>query len=438
MAAAQCEVARPGSPERLQESIAAGGAWISRGLGRSYGDQAVNGGGRVLDLSCLDCLIGFDAESGVVECEAGVSLETLINVFLPRGYFLPVTPGTKYVTVGGAIANDVHGKNHHAVGSFGNFVESLQLLTPEGGILACSPSENAAVYWATLGGGGLTGAILSARIRLQPVETGYLTVDYERCANLDDVLARAHDGDDRYQYSVAWIDCLAKGGALGRSVLMRGNHTALSDLPPKLTAQPYPTTGRQLGIPFDFPGFALNAASVKAFNEAFYLRHATRSGVIAGWNAYFYPLDQITRWNRMYGKRGFAQYQATFPSESAAGIARMLERLSATRRASFLAVIKRMGPPNAGLLSHPIEGYTLNLDLPNSPGLVPFLHELDGILLDHGGRLYFAKDVCAKAETIAEMYPRLDEFRALRAGLDPRHRITSDLARRLKLVETNQ
>lgn len=435
MSPAECEVVRPAAPSHLSDATAGTGTWIARGLGRSYGDQAVNAGNRVLDLTQMNCMLGFDAGTGVVECEAGVSLEALIDTFLPRGYFLPVTPGTKYATVGGAIANDVHGKNHHAVGSFGNFVESFRLMTAEGNLLDCAPDQNSEVFWATVGGSGLTGAIVSARVRLQPVETGYVTVDYERCKNLDDVLARAHDGDDRYQYSVAWIDCLAKGGSLGRSVLMRGNHTPLSGLPTALSGNPYPGTARRMAIPFDFPGFVLNAASIKAFNEVFYLRHHTRQGVVTDWNTYFYPLDQIKKWNRMYGKRGFAQYQATFPEESVNGIVRLLERLSATRRASFLAVIKRMGSPNAGLLSHPIEGYTLNLDLPNRSGLVDFLHELDRILLDHGGRLYLAKDVCAKAETFAEMYPRLGEFRAVRNRLDPNNRLASNQARRLKLVE---
>jgi len=435
MSPAECDVVRPDHPRLLEAILGAPqGTWIARGLGRSYGDVSVNAGNGVIDCTKLDCILQFDPDTGIVDCEAGVSLEALIQAYLPRGYFLPVTPGTKFITVGGAIANDVHGKNHHAVGSFGNFVESLTLLTPGGNTLICSPDANADVFWATIGGAGLTGLILSARIRLQRVESGYITVDYLRCKNLDAVLAEAHAGDDKYQYSVAWIDCLSAGASLGRSVLMRGNHTPLSELPPGLAQDPFPAEKPRLAVPFDFPGAVLNSTSVRVFNELFYRRHGSREGVILDWDTYFYPLDFVRQWNRMYGKRGFVQYQATVPETGLAAIQTMLERLSATKRASFLAVIKRMGPPNPGLLSHPIEGYTLNLDLPNRPGLVDFLHELDAILLAHGGRLYFAKDVCAKPETIAGMYPELERFREIRDHLDPDGRLSSNLSRRLHLT----
>jgi decaprenylphospho-beta-D-ribofuranose 2-oxidase len=407
---------------------------IARGLGRSYGDPAVNGGGGVLNMTRLNRMIAFDAESGLLECEAGVSLAEIIEVFLPRGWFLPVTPGTKFVTLGGAIANDVHGKNHHADGAFGNFVEELALLTQAGETLTCSLSENEDVFRATLGGAGLTGIILSAKIRLIPVETAWISVDYRRAENLDDALAAMADSDSEYKYSVAWVDCLAKGGELGRSVLMRGNHAEAGMLDSRQREKPLEAPGKRAKpVPVDFPGFVLNPLSIKAFNTCFYATHPDRKGAIIDYNRYFYPLDSIQNWNRMYGKNGFVQYQATLPFESRKGLVHLLEKLSASRRASFLAVLKCFGEKGSGMLSHPIPGYTLTLDIPNRRGLIPFLRELDGILLDAGGRLYLAKDAAALPETIAAMYPELDRFRDVCRRLDPAGRLSSSMARRLGL-----
>lgn len=435
---AACDVSRPESLADAAALLTADtrSTLIPRGLGRSYGDPAMNDGNRVLLSTGMNYIHAFDSTTGVVDCEAGVSLCELIDAFLPRGYFLPVTPGTKYVTVGGAIANDVHGKNHHGVGSFGNFLESLTLLLPTGEATVCSPTENTDLFWATIGGIGLTGLILRARLRLTPVQSGYMKVDYRRCTDLDDVLGQMKEGDHRYTYSVAWVDCLARGKALGRSVLMRGDHASPEDVARTGAVNLVPQRRAALPIPVDFPGFALNHLSIAAFNELFYRKHGNRDGSIVDYDSYFYPLDKLTNWNRMYGRSGFMQYQATFPAEEVAGVVKALERLAETRRASFLAVLKVMGPSNDGWLSYPIPGYTLNLDLPNKPGTVEFLRSLDRILLDHGGRLYFAKDACALPETIAEMYPRLKEFQELRERIDPREVLASNLARRLKIVET--
>lgn len=432
-----CEVCRP---EKQRNAVAAfledsDGTIIPRGLGRSYGDTSVNTGGRVLDLTRQDRLLSFDPVRGVVECEAGVSLATLIDVFLPQGFFLPVSPGTKFVTVGGAIANDIHGKNHHVAGSFGNFVESLTLLTPTGELLLCSPQENQAIFWATVGGIGLTGLILTAQVRLQPVSSAWINVDYYKSRNLEDSLATMADSDDRYTYSVAWVDCLARGASLGRSVLMRGDHATPAQLSGKRVARPFqvdkPLTK---AIPFDFPGFVLNPLSIRAFNELLYAKFKTVQGKTVDYDSYFYPLDSIHHWNRMYGKHGFAQFQATLPPESQQGLVKILEKLSSERRASFLAVLKCFGEGNAGLLSHPMKGYTLTLDIPNAGGLQDFLKGLDRILLDHGGRLYLAKDAASDAATVAQMYPRLPEFREIQQRLDPQGRMSSDMARRLGLV----
>jgi len=429
-------------PEKAREASAvfledAGTSIIPRGLGRSYGDPAMNGGGRVLDMSRQNRFIAFDEAAGVLHCQAGASLGEIIDAFLHRGFFLPVSPGTKFVTVGGAIANDIHGKNHHAVGSFSNFVEAFTLLTPTGEQLCCSPTEHSDVFWATVGGTGLTGLILDAKIRLQRVQSAYISVDYYKSRDLDDALATMHASDARYAYSVAWVDCLASGARLGRSVLMRGNHAAPAQLSVANAHTPFQVRkARAKAVPIDFPGFVLNPLSIRAFNEVFYARHTNAVEKIVDYDTYFYPLDSIHAWNRLYGKRGFAQYQATLPPESAAGLVRLLEQLSGSRRASFLAVLKCFGDGGPGLLSHPMRGYTLTLDIPNhDDGLTDFLRNLDRILLDHGGRLYFAKDCSASPETIRQMYPRLGEFQEIQRRLDPERRLSSDLARRLHLVE---
>ncbi|MDB5297771.1 MAG: FAD-binding oxidoreductase, partial [Phycisphaerales bacterium] len=411
---------------------------IARGLGRSYGDSATNAGGGVLLQTRMDCLIGFDPATGLLEAEAGVSFATLVDLFLPRGFFLPVTPGTKFVTLGGAIAADVHGKNHHVDGTIGNFVVSLRLLTAGGEVLACSPTENADVFWATVGGMGLTGVILSATIRMIPVSSAYAAVDYRKAANLDDALEKFADPTHAARkYSVAWIDCLAAGGSLGRCVIMDGEHLPAADLPAKMRADPL-ALPRKRGkpVPVNFPGFALNRLSVKLFNKAYYWKQPQGRRVV-DLDAYFYPLDGVRDWNRIYGKRGFVQYQALFPPATARqGLKELLERLSASGGASFLAVLKRTGGQGPGMLSYPFAGYTLALDLPNTGRrLAELVRSLDETLLKHGGRLYLAKDSMMSAEAFAAMYPRLGEFRAVKARVDPGNRFSSTQARRLRIAE---
>ena len=414
-------------------------SYIARGLGRSYGDAALNGEGGVISFERLDRFLAFDPETGILECEGGVSFEEILRFFLPRGWFVPVTPGTKFVTLGGAIASDVHGKNHHRVGTISGFLVDLRLLTPGGEIRTCSSEVDADVFWATVGGLGLTGLILSARLRLQRVETAYVLVDYVKVPNVDEALAAMERSDDAYEYSVAWIDCLARGGALGRSVLMRANNAGARDLLPSIQDPLSIRRGRSLSVPFDFPSWALTRSTVSLFNEAFYRRHATRSGQLVDFDTYFYPLDSIRDWNRMYGRRGFVQYQVVLPSgTSRSGLIDLLERFSASGRSSFLAVLKAFGPQNAGLLSFPLSGYTLTLDLPVQDGLVEFLRGMDRVVLGHGGRLYLAKDAVTTAESVAAMYPRLGRFREIRALLDPDGRLASSLARRVGIVPSSR
>lgn len=432
-----CEVFRPEKRRTLTPLIACKHtkSIIARGLGRSYGDAAVNGDSGVVNMTRLNRMLGFDPEEALLECEAGVSLAEIIDVFLPQGYFVPVTPGTKFVTVGGAIANDVHGKNHHGDGTFCEFVDSFTLLIPNGDVLTCSREENEDVFWATAGGVGLTGIILTASVRLMPVESAYLSTNYTQCTHLDSALEVMAASDVDFQYSVAWVDCLARGKNLGRSVLMQSNHAAADDLSGARGAAPFSVKqGLPKVVPFQCPSLVLNSTSVQAFNTAFYAAHPTAQGKIVDYDRYFYPLDAINHWNRLYGKPGFAQFQATLPFESKQGLVMMLERLAQSRRASFLAVLKTFGEQNPGLLSHPMKGYTLTLDLPNRGNLSAFLHELEKILLDFGGRLYLAKDAVASPETIAAMYPRLDEFKAIQKRLDPKGVLSSSMSRRLGLT----
>ena len=432
-----CHVYRPEQPRLVEAILNRGGQqhYIARGLGRSYGDASVNEGGGVIDFTRLNRMMHFDAATSILECEAGVSLAEVLDAFVPRGYFLPVTPGTKYVTVGGAIANDVHGKNHHRDGTFGQSVIDLGLYTPRGELYLCSPEHHPDLFWATVGGIGLTGVILTARFRLQRIETAHILVDYYKARNLDDALATMEASDKDYQYSVAWVDCLARGGSLGRAILMRGNHASKSQLPARFAANPLTIRrNRQKNVPVNFPGFVLNPLNIRLFNAMYYGIHKTVDGQLVDYDRFFYPLDGLLNWNRMYGRRGFVQYQATLPPESAGGLVKLLERLSATGRASFLGVLKCFGEKNPGLLSHPVKGYTLTLDIPNRSGLAAFLKELDAITLDYGGRLYFAKDAAASQEAIAAMYPGLRRFCEIKGWVDPDNRLSSSMSRRLGIV----
>lgn len=434
--------ARVYRPERLAETAAVVSAAqedsiLARGLGRSYGDAALNDKGAVILDTRLDRFLNFDQATGLLECEAGVTLEEIIDTFLPRGFFPPVTPGTKYVTVGGAIACDVHGKNHHRDGSIAEFVESFDLLTSSGQTLRCSRQENTEVFWATVGGMGLTGMIQSAKLRLLQVESAYLNVDYKRAENLDATLAAFAFGDDKYQYSVAWIDCLSAGTSLGRSVLIRGNHAGKKDLPIDRRDTPlHIPHKRKKSVPFNFPGFVLSPFTVRLFNDHFYGTHEDGRQVV-DYDEFFYPLDSILNWNRIYGRRGFFQYQAVFPAtDNSKCLRELLEKLSTSRRASFLCVLKTMRKGSGGLLSFPQEGQTLALDIPNSgKHTVEFLQQLDQIVLKHGGRVYLAKDACMTRDTFKAMYPELLHFNQVKSGIDPKNRFSSTQARRLGIGE---
>jgi decaprenylphospho-beta-D-ribofuranose 2-oxidase len=407
---------------------------IARGLGRAYGDAAQNAGGAVLDMTGLDRVRTIDAEGGVVVCDAGVSLHRLMEVLLPLGWFVPVTPGTRYVTVGGAIGADIHGKNHHVSGSFSRHVLSLELLTADGEVRTVVPGTE--LFDATAGGMGLTGVVLSATIRLHPVETSLMSVDTERATDLDDLMSRLTAAHDRRRYSVAWIDLLARGAATGRAVLTRGEHAPLDALPARARRRPLDFRPRQLFSP---PGFVpeglLGRASVSLFNEVWYRRAPrARRGQLQSIPAFFHPLDGVPHWNRVYGRSGFVQYQFVVGHGQEEALREVVRRVSRQQCPSFLAVLKRFGEGDPGWLSFPMPGWTLALDVPAGlPGLGTFLDGLDQVVADAGGRVYLAKDSRLRPELLTVMYPGLDRFRALRARLDPRGVFVSDLSRRLSL-----
>ncbi len=407
---------------------------IARGLGRSYGDAAQCAGGVVIDLTSLDKVHYLDGVRGVVKVDAGMSLDALMRLLLPQGWFVPVTPGTRHVTVGGALSADIHGKNHHVDGSFCDHVERFTLITPTGTV---DLTPDADLFWATAGGMGLTGVVVDATLRLQPVETAFVRVDTERARDLDDALDRMGQGDHRYQYSVAWVDCLARGGSLGRSVLTRGNHARLEELPPGARHSAPDFSPKALsGAPHWLPSGLLSRTSVRTFNALRFAKAPSlERGRIQPLHTFFHPLDGLPNWNRLYGKRGLVQYQFVLPLGQEDVLGRALERLSVARCPSFLAVLKRFGPANQGPLSFPIPGWTLALDAPAGwAGLAPLLDGLDELVVEAGGRVYLAKDSRLRPELLAPMYPRLDEWRRVQAKTDPAGVLQSDLARRLRLV----
>ncbi len=432
-----CHVARPEKRRALLDLIASDQTRtvLARGLGRAYGDAALNQDEGVVLLEKLDRFLDFDSSSGVLQVEGGVSNAQILETFVPRGWFLPVTPGTKFVTVGGAIAADVHGKNHHRVGTISGFVHEFDLLLASGEVLTCSRTQNEDAFRATLGGMGLTGVIISAKLQLERIESAQIRASFERAPNIEATLA-GFGRDSQTTYSVAWIDCLASGENLGRSVFIRGEHATLSDLSnAQFGGEPLDfQSPKTKSVPRDLPSFALNPLSVRAFNSLYYARH-TDGEQLQGFEPFFWPLDAVGGWNKIYGARGFVQYHCILPfASSREGLTRLLEHISGSGRAAFLAVLKLYGPQNDSPLSFPLEGHSLALDLPASDGIIEFCRELDAITLEHGGRTYLAKDSTLNAATFKQMYPRLPEFQRVKARLDPHNRFQSSLSRRLEIT----
>lgn len=437
------DVVSSADPEVIKHAISEAGerGVIARGLGRSYGAAAQNAGGCVIELANEGDPLGIDADldpvTGILDVASSVSLDSILRMCVPRGWFVPVTPGTRFVTVGGAISSDVHGKNHHLDGSFGQHVRSMTVLLANGDVVELSPTQNAAWFWATVGGMGLTGIILRATISMLRIESSKVRVETERLPNFEAVCdAMSSDGaDDNYRYSVCWVDLLATGSSLGRGVLTRGDHATASEVQsddpcaydPRLT----------VSAPGWVPNGLLNKYSIKLFNEAWYRKAPSKRHVgLESIPAFFHPLDGVNKWNRLYGKQGFIQYQFIVPIDRTDVLRTVIETFSQAGVGSFLAVLKRMGPQNLAPMSFPTEGWTLTLDIAAGiNGLAELLAKVDTMVLDAGGRHYLAKDSHVSPIAVRRGYPRLDEWMNTRNEMDPTGLWRSDLARRLHLVE---
>jgi len=382
---------------------------LPHAYGRSYGDSCLNENGVSLDVSHLNRFISFDEETGLLCCEAGVSLAEILKVMVPRGWFLPVTPGTKFVSVGGAIANDIHGKNHHAGGTFGCHVVRFKLLRSDGQRLVCSPEENPELFHATIGGLGLTGLILWAEFKLKRIANPYIDSDHIRFSSLEEFFELSDESDKDFEYTVSWVDLLVGGEALCRGIFTRGNHNQVPELAQKPLKKPLP-----LAVPFDLPQIALSKLTVKGFNELYYHKQLPkRVHKIESYDPFFYPLDGIHEWYRVYGKRGFLQYQFVVPFEGGRESMReIIGRIRQSGAGSFLTVLKEFGEVKSpGMLSFPRPGLTLALDFAYAgEKTLRLLDELDAIVRHYDGAIYPAKDARMSAESFQQFYPRWQEF----------------------------
>jgi len=431
------QVVQPTSVEQLQELVrgAPSRSLIARGLGRSYGDAAQLEDGTVIELPAFN-RVDLDPTSGTVTAEAGVSLDQILRVIVPAGFFLPVTPGTRNVTVGGAIAADVHGKNHHVDGSFGNHVQRLLLVDGSGILRELTPSgrgslDAAKFFWATVGGMGLTGVIVEATFSLIPITSSLISVDTTRYRDMESLMAAMVEADAKYRYSVAWVDSL---DPKGRGVLTCGDHTPAENLPKSQQSNPlhYDPKALASAPPF-LPGGLLNKLTVRAFNEAWYRKAPKRRvGELQAIAPFFHPLDGVQDWNRIYGPAGFLQYQFAVPNEAAHLVPRTLEALRQVGAPSFLTVLKRFGHSNPAPLSFPIPGWTLAADVPAAvPGLLEVLDQLDMEVMAAGGRLYLAKDSRQSATMFSKSYTKLQTWSRQLSILDPNHKMTSSMQSRL-------
>ncbi|HVV49125.1 MAG TPA: FAD-binding oxidoreductase [Polyangia bacterium] len=431
---AECRLAEPELPGEVAGALDRAGS-VPRGLGRSYGDAALNGGGQVLGLRRLDRYLAFDEATGTLTCEAGVSLEAVIRDFAPRGWFPMITPGTKFVTVGGCIANDVHGKAHHAQGCFSACVDALTVLLASGEVVPATRETNSDLFWGTFGGMGLLGVVLTATLRLRRIETTYFRQRSFKVRDLAEMLAVLDEQDHAFPYSVATLDVLATGARLGRGVVTVGDHARRDELPARFAAHPLRVSGPpKLTVPFELPELTLNRLSIRAVN-AFVQRTQARAAAVGHYEGFFYPLDKIAHWNRGYGRRGFAQYQFVIPF--ADGLPRMraiLETIFSAGELPFLNVLKRFGKESGGVLSFPREGYTLAIDFPIRADTVKLLRRLDAMVLEAGGRVYLGKDSYLEAASFRAMYPAVERWLALKAKVDPTGVFTSDLGRRVGLA----
>jgi FAD/FMN-containing dehydrogenase len=398
--------------------------FIPRGLGRSYGDSSLQT--NVLDCTALNFFENFDSKTGLLTCGAGVSLKDILDVFLPQGWFLPVTPGTRWVTVAGAVASDVHGKNHHGAGTFSQHVKSIQILLGAGQILEVSSDAEPELFRATCGGMGLTGIILSVTLRLQKISSSNIIQTTIKANNLSQAMEIFENHWDS-TYSVAWIDCMATNAALGRSLIMLGEHANDQSL--------WLSKEKPFSVPKIFPSQLLNSYSIKLFNTLYFNKQLTQqSNAVVGYKNFFYPLDGLSSWNNMYGRQGFSQYQLVLPQESGLeGLTQLLKKITASGYGSFLAVLKKFGPQNDNYLSFPISGYTLALDFKISQGALALMDSLDSMVLDYGGRLYLTKDVRMSEQTFKSSYPEWHRFEEVRERYGAVGKFSSLQSKRLGL-----
>ncbi len=410
---------------------------IARGLGRSYGDNAQNGGGLVIDMTGLNRIHSINSDDGLVDVDAGVNLDQLMRAALPLGLWVPVLPGTRQVTVGGAIACDIHGKNHHSAGSFGDHVRSIELLTADGDVRHLTPDgPESELFWATVGGNGLTGIMLRATIEMTPTETAYFIADGDVTASLDETIALHSDGSEaNYTYSSAWFDAISAPPKLGRAAVSRGSLARLDQLPKKLQRDPLKFEAPQLlTFPDIFPNGLANKYTFVPIGELWYRKSGTYRGKIQNLTQFYHPLDMFGEWNRGYGKAGFAQYQFVVPTSAVDEFTSIIADIQKSGHYSFLNVFKLFGEGNQAPLSFPIPGWNVCVDFPIKPGVGELLGELDRRVLQFGGRVYTAKDSRVTAETFHAMYPRIDEWIAVRRKADPHGVFASDMARRLELL----
>jgi decaprenylphospho-beta-D-ribofuranose 2-oxidase len=430
---AKTELLAPQRPAGVGDCLIERSGIVARGAGRAYGDAAIGTQFTMSSLG-LNRMRSFNPADGRLTVEAGVTIADILATFVPRGYFLKVVPGTKFVTVGGAIAADVHGKNHHRDGGFGGIVQSLRLALPRGEVVACSREESAELFAATLGGMGLTGVILEATIQLLPIETAWMRQVTLTAHDLDQAIGHLESSHSA-TYSVAWIDCLARGASLGRSLIYLAEHATRQEknaLGPELEVFPGMRDTR-LSVPDLAPGWALGRTSMRAFNSLYFRRGAARGSdpQLVHWDSYFFPLDGVANWNRIYGRRGFVQYQCVIPLDRARPVlAELLARVSRRGDASFLAVLKQLGA-GEGLISFPLRGYTLAMDFPVTATIFEFLDELDELVVSAGGRLYLAKDARQSRHTFETGYPELAQLRRIRQEIGAHARLTSYLSERL-------
>lgn len=421
-------------PEKIDHIVRGSSLFSARGLGRSYGDASLNTGGEVILMERLNRFLSFDPRSGILKAEAGSTIGDVVTTFAERGFFVPVTPGTKEATLGGCLAADAHGKNHHADGSFSDHIIEFELLIPDGSKKRVQRKDEE-LFFATAGGMGLTGIISEITMKLLPVESPFMKVVHTPFTSLTALLKKLDDIKSASRYSVAWLDLLSFKNDKVSSILIEGDHAKKGELPEKLKKK----DAGPVTIPFSFPTLALNRTTQKIFNNIYFYQQKKKTApFFCHYNPFFYPLDRIGNWNKMYGNKGFYQYQFVVPSEKGEeAVLAVLEKLHAARCPVFLAVLKKFGKGNSGYLSFPKEGFTLAMDIPGSyQNIFPLLCQLDEIVLAYGGRVYLAKDYHLSPETFRAMYPEYARFCKVKRKLDPLNIIQTDLGRRLKLGET--